>query len=423
MSNNQRRVVITGLGVLAPNGREVNEYWYNLVNGNSGIGNITRYDTEGLPIKIAGETEDISTALAVLEAKGIIDKKEARRMDIYLLFSLIASDEAILDSGLDFSVMDPYRIGSIIGSGRGGIDIWEKDLYKFRVKGPRGASPHTIPFMLPDMASGMIALKYGINGPNFCATSACASAGHAISTAMMIIQRGAADIMITGGAEASITAYTTTAFKNMGALSTRDCPPEEASCPFDARRDGFVIAEGAGILILEELEHARKRGAKIYAELAGFSMTNDAYHITLPDPTAVPAIKCMDFAMLDAGVNLDEVDLINAHGTSTGPNDKGETKAIKQVFGDLAGNIPVQSTKSMVGHSLGASGALEAIAIAKSIETSCIHPTINQQESDPECDLDYVPNEARDATVNVAISNSFGFGGHNVCLVFKKFVD
>jgi len=423
MSQKQRRVVITGLGVLAPNGSMLNEFWYNLMNGHSGIGNITRYNTDGLPIKIAGEIEDIKCAMMALEAKGIIDKKEAKRMDAYLLYSLIASDEAIQDSGLDFSKLDPYHIGSIIGSGRGGVDIWEKDIIKFRDKGVRGASPHTIPYMIPDMASGMSALKSGVRGPNFCTTSACASAGHAISTAMMLIERGAADVMISGGVEASLTAYTTTAFKNMGALSTRDCPPEEASCPFDANRDGFVIAEGAGILILEELEHAKARGAKIYAELAGFSMTNDAHHITLPDPTAMPAIKCMEFALADAGVNLDEVSLINAHGTSTGPNDKGETKAIKQVFGDLAAKIPVQSTKSMVGHSLGASGALEAIAITKSIEDSAIHPTINQNESDPECDLDYVPNEGRDVTVNVAMSNSFGFGGHNVCLVIKKFVD
>jgi len=419
----QRRVVITGLGVLAPNGRNMNEYWHNLIEGCSGIGNITRYDTEGLPIKIAGEVKDISNALAVLEAKEIINKKEARRMDIFLLFSLIATHEAVNDSGLDFSKEAPFRVGALIGSGRGGIDIWEKDLYRLRDRGPRKIFPHTIPYMLPDMASGLVAMKYGINGPNFCATSACSSAGHAISTALMIMQRGDADIMITGGSEASITAYSTTAFQIMGALSTRGCPPEEASCPFDARRDGFVIGEGAGILILEELEHAKKRGATIYAELAGFGMTNDAHHITLPDPTAVPAIKCMEFALRDAEVNPAEINLINAHGTSTGPNDRSETMAIKKVFGDLAAKIPVQSTKSMVGHLLGASGALEAIAIIKSIESGAIHPTINYQEPDPECDLDYVPNVARDTKVDVAISNSFGFGGHNVCLVIKRFVD
>ncbi|MCH7492983.1 beta-ketoacyl-ACP synthase II, partial [Patescibacteria group bacterium] len=343
------------------------------------------------------------------------------RMDNFLLFSLIATDEAVSDSGLDFSREDPYRIGSIIGSGRGGIKIWEDDHIRFSLGGPRKISAFTIPYMLTDMASGLVAMKYGINGPNFCTTSACSSAGHAISTALMIMQRGDADIMITGGSEASITALTTSLFHNMGALSTRDCPPEEASCPFDARRDGFVIGEGAGILILEELEHAKQRGAKIYAELAGFGQTNDAHHITLPDPTAEPAIKCMEFALRDAEVAPSKVSLINAHGTSTGPNDKGETMAIKKVFGDLAGNIPVQSTKSMIGHSLGASGALEAIAVIKSINTGMIHPTINQQEADPDCDLDYVPNEARDAKVDVAISNSFGFGGHNVCLVFKRF--
>lgn len=423
MSHKQRRVVITGLGALAPNGKTLGEFWCNLTNGYSGIGNITRYNTEGLPINIAGEIKDISVALGELDAKGILGKKEARRMDNFLLFSLIATDEAVSNSGLDFSKLDPYRIGSIIGSGRGGVDIWEKDLFKLRDRGPRKISAFTIPYMIPDMASSLVAIKYAVNGPNYCATSACSSAGHAISASLMTIQRGDADIMITGGSEASITAYTTTAFQIMGALSTRDCPPEEASCPFDANRDGFVIGEGAGILILEELEHAKKRGATIYAELAGFGMTNDAHHITLPDPTALPAIKCMEFALRDAEVNLDEVSLINAHGTSTGPNDKGETMAIKQVFGDLAGNIPVQSTKSMIGHLLGASGALEAIAITKSIETGTIHPTINQRKSDPECNLDYVPNEARDITVNVAMSNSFGFGGHNVCLVIKKFID
>ena len=423
MFDKQRRVVITGLGVLAPNGKNVRDYWSALISGQSGIRNITNYDTEGLPTKIAGEIGDISSELAVLEKEQILDKKDIRRMDNFLLFSLIAMHEAVSDSGLDFAQENPYRVGSIIGSGRDGVKIWEDDLSKFNKGGQRKISPFAIPYMIPDMAPGLAAIKNAINGPKFCTTSACSSAGHALSTALMIMQRGDTDIMLTGGSEACITAYTVTSFHNMGALSTRDCPPDAASCPFDSRRDGFVIAEGAGILILEELEHAKKRGAKIYAELAGFGQTNDAYHITAPDPTAEPSAHCMQFALHDAGVDPADVNLINAHGTSTPHNDKGETLAIKKVFGALAGTIPVQSTKSMIGHLLGASGAVELIAVIKSIETGMIHPTINQQESDPECDLDYVPNQAREIKVDVAISNSFGFGGHNVCLVIKRYND
>ncbi|MCH7493075.1 beta-ketoacyl-[acyl-carrier-protein] synthase II, partial [Patescibacteria group bacterium] len=270
MFDKQRRVVITGLGVLAPNGKNVRDYWSALVSGQSGIRNITKYDTEGLPTKIAGEIGDISSELAVLEKEQILDKKDIRRMDNFLLFSLIAMHEAVSDSGLDFSQEDPYRVGSIIGSGRGGVKIWENDLLKFNNSSSKKTSPFAIPYMIPDMASGLAAIKCKIHGPNFCTTSACSSAGHALSTALMIMQRGDADIIIAGGSEACITAYTVTNFHNMGALSTRDCPPDAASCPFDIRRDGFVIAEGAGILILEELEHAKKRGARIYAELAGF---------------------------------------------------------------------------------------------------------------------------------------------------------
>lgn len=423
MSNEKRRVVITGMGVLVPNGKNVPDYWEALKNGQSGISHITYYNTENLPIKIAGEIGDISQELKVLEEKGILTRKEARRMDPFLVYALIAADQAISDSDLNILELDPYRIGAIIASGRGGVKTWEIDLQKFLKDGPKRISPFTIPFMIPDMASGLMALKYKIKGPNYSTASACSSAGHAIGSALRTIQYGAADVMIAGGSEAAITGYSVSSFAIMGALSTRECPPEEASCPFDKRRDGFVIGEGAGLLILEELEHAKKRRAKIYAEIVGYGQTNDAHHITAPDPTSEPAAKCMEFALKDAGINPSEVNLINAHGTSTPLNDKGETLAIKMVFGDLAYKIPVQATKSMTGHLLGAASAAELIATIKSMEVGIIHPTINYKEPDPECDLDYVPNIARETEVKVAISNSFGFGGHNVCLVVRKFED
>jgi len=417
----KRRVVITGMGILAPNGKNIQDFWEALKAGKSGIRNITYFETEGLPVKIAGEVGDISPELKILEEKNILNRKEVRRTDPFLIYALTATDEAIGHSGLDLSKEDSYRIGTVIGSGRGGVKIWENDLLKFVEKGPKGISPFTIPGMIPDMAAGLVAIKYKVNGPNYNIASACSSAGHAIGGAFRIIQNGEADIMITGGTEAPITAHAVTSFAIMKALSTRDCPPEEASCPFDQRRDGFVVGEGAGILILEELEHAKKREARIYAEIASFGQTNDSYHITAPDPTAEPAAKCMEFALKDAGINPSEVSLINAHGTSTELNDISETKAIKTVFGDQAYKIPIQATKSMIGHLLGAASAAELIATIKSMEAGIIHPTINYQEPDPECDLDYVPNQAREAEVRVAISNSFGFGGHNVCLVIKKF--
>ncbi len=410
---NKRRVVVTGIGTINSVGNNVNETWKNLIAGKNGIGLITRFDTSEFPSKIAGEIKDY-------DPLQYFDRKELKKIDLYAQYALVAAIEAMEDSGLDKFNFDPFMFGSIIGAGIGGMQTFEEETMKFFKKGARRISPFFIPKMISNIGAAQISIKYGMRGPNFNIASACASANHAIGTSFRFIQAGDADIMITGGAEASVTQMSLGGFCSMKALSTRNDDPSKACRPFDKDRDGFIMAEGAGILILEELEHAKKRGAKIYAELAGFGATGDAYHITAPDSEGISGAYAIEKALREAGVKKNEVDYFNAHGTSTPLNDKIETTILKKVFGEHAKNISVNSTKSMVGHSLGAAAGIEAIACVKSITDSIVHPTINYENPDPDCDLDYTPNKAKKRNVNVALSNSLGFGGHNGVLVFKK---
>jgi 3-oxoacyl-[acyl-carrier-protein] synthase II len=413
-----RRVVITGLGAITPLGQTVKETWENLVKGKSGVGYIDRFDTSNLPVKIAAQIRNF-------DPLNRLSQKEAgvpiKKLDLFSIYALWAAEESIEDSALLKGPFDPDRVGVIIASGIGGVETLEREIIVGYTKGYDRISPYLIPMMIPDMASGLIAIKYRFKGPNYCTVSACASSAHAIGDAFRLIRYGDADVMIVGGSEAPIIPTAVAGFSSMKALSTRNDEPEKASRPFDRDRDGFVMGEGAAVLVLEEYEHAMRRGAKIYAELVGYGATADAYHITAPCVDGEGAVKCMLRALEDAKLSPDEVDYINAHGTSTKLNDAVETLAIKKVFGERAYKIPVSSTKSMIGHLLGAAGAIEAVATIMTIHTGIIHPTINYENPDPECDLDYVPNEARKKEVNVAISNSFGFGGHNVCLAFKKF--
>ena len=413
-----RRVVITGLGAITPLGQTVKETWENLVRGKSGVGYIDRFDTSNLPVKIAAQIRNFDPLKRLSQKEAGVPIK---KLDLFSIYALWAAEEAIEDSALLKGPFDPDRVGVIIASGIGGVETLEREIIVGYTKGYDRISPYLIPMMIPDMASGLIAIKYRFKGPNYCTISACASSAHAIGDAFRLIRYGDADVMIVGGSEAPIIPTAVAGFSSMKALSTRNDEPEKASRPFDRDRDGFVMGEGAAVLVLEEYEHAMRRGAKMYAELVGYGATADAYHITAPCVDGEGAIKCMLRALEDAKLSPDEVDYINAHGTSTKLNDAVETLAIKKVFGERAYKIPVSSTKSMIGHLLGAAGAIEALATIMTIHTGIIHPTINYENSDPECDLDYVPNEARKKEVNVAISNSFGFGGHNVCLVFKKF--
>jgi 3-oxoacyl-[acyl-carrier-protein] synthase II len=413
-----RRVVITGLGAITPLGQTVKETWENLLKGKSGVGYIDRFDTSNLPVKIAAQIRNFDPLKRLSQKEAGVPIK---KLDLFSIYALWAAEEAIEDSALLKGPFDPDRVGVIIASGIGGVETLEREIIVGYTKGYDRISPYLIPMMIPDMASGLIAIKYRFKGPNYCTVSACASSAHAIGDAFRLIRYGDADVMIVGGSEAPIIPTAVAGFSSMKALSTRNDEPEKASRPFDRDRDGFVMGEGAAVLVLEEYEHAMKRGAKIYAELVGYGATADAYHITAPCVDGEGAVKCMLRALEDARLSPDEVDYINAHGTSTKLNDAVETLAIKKVFGERAYKIPVSSTKSMIGHLLGAAGAIEAVATIMTIHTGIIHPTINYENPDPECDLDYVPNEARKKEVNVAISNSFGFGGHNVCLVFKKF--
>jgi len=413
-----RRVVITGLGAITPLGQTVKETWENLVRGKSGVGYIDRFDTSNLPVKIAAQIRNFDPLKRLSQKEAGVPIK---KLDLFSIYALWAAEEAIEDSALLKGPFDPDRVGVIIASGIGGVETLEREIIVGYTKGYDRISPYLIPMMIPDMASGLIAIKYRFKGPNYCTISACASSAHAIGDAFRLIRYGDADVMIVGGSEAPIIPTAVAGFSSMKALSTRNDEPEKASRPFDRDRDGFVMGEGAAVLVLEEYEHAMRRGAKMYAELVGYGATADAYHITAPCVDGEGAIKCMLRALEDAKLSPDEVDYINAHGTSTKLNDAVETLAIKKVFGERAYKIPVSSTKSMIGHLLGAAGAIEALATIMTIHTGIIHPTINYENPDPECDLDYVPNEARKKEVNVAISNSFGFGGHNVCLVFKKF--
>ena len=409
-----KRVVITGLGIISPVGAGLETFWNALTAGVSGIGPITRFDPANFSTKIAGEVKDFKPTL-------YIDKKDARRMDRFTQFAVAATGMAVEDASLKFADEDRDRIGVILGSGIGGMETLEEQARVLAEKGPGRVSPVFVPMMIANMGAGQVAIRYCLRGPNTTSVSACASSSNAIGEAFKMLQYGRADVMITGGAEAAITPLAMAGFIQMKAMSTRNADPEKASRPFDRDRDGFVIGEGAAILILETLEHAQKRGARIYAEISGYGSTCDAYHMTAPDPEGHGAANSMREALADAGIEPAAVDYINAHATATPLGDKAETLAIKNIFGDHAARVAISSTKSMTGHLLGASGGLEAMVCVQAIREGVIPPTINYEQPDPDCDLDYVPNTARKARVDVALTNSFGFGGHNATLVFKKY--
>ncbi|WP_166238044.1 beta-ketoacyl-ACP synthase II [Paenibacillus turpanensis] len=409
----KRRVVITGMGVMSALGKDLDTFWNSIITGKSGISPIESFDVSDYTTRIAAEIKDFNP-------EDYMDKKETRRMDRFVQFAVAATHEALKNANLNIqNDTDPERVGVYIGSGIGGLGTWSEQHKTLLEKGPKRVSPFFIPMMIANMASGQVSILYGAKGPNSTAVTACATGSNAIGEAMKLIQYGDAEVMICGGAEATIVPVGVAGFCAMRAMSTRNDEPQRASRPFDSERDGFVMGEGAGVLILEELEHAQKRGATIYAEVIGYGMSGDAHHMTDPDPEG--AAHCMRRALNNAGLQPQDVDYINAHGTSTPPGDRSETKAIKLAFGDHAYKLAVSSTKSMTGHLLGAAGGVEAVISALSLKNGIIPPTINYENPDPECDLDYVPNEARKADLNVAISNSFGFGGHNATVVLKKY--
>ncbi|MBE0575000.1 MAG: beta-ketoacyl-ACP synthase II [Desulfuromonadales bacterium] len=408
-----RRVVVTGLGITSPLGTGIEKNWDALINGRSGIGPITRFDASDFPVKFAGEVRDFPE-------EEFFDKKEARKMDLFIHYALGAAAMALADSGLEINAGNAERVGVVVGSGMGGLPAIEKYHEAMSTGGYRKISPFFIPMTIINLAAGQISIKSGAKGPNLAPVSACATGTHSIGEAFRIIQRGDADAVIAGGTESTICPLGMGGFSVMKALSTRNDDPQAASRPFEKSRDGFVMGEGAGIVILEEYESAKQRGAKIYGEVAGYGLTGDAYHLTAPSPGGEGAARCMKMALDTAGVNPEEVDYINAHGTSTPFNDLYETLAIKSVFGDYAKRLMVSSTKSMTGHLLGAAGGVEAIYTLLAMGRGVVPPTINYTEPDPECDLDYVPNEARKADVKVALSNSLGFGGTNATLLFRK---
>jgi len=407
------RTVITGMGVVTPLGNSVEEYWSALLAGKSGVATITRFDVSDYPTKIAAEVKGF-------DSSSVIDKKEARRMDPSEQYAMVASAQAVKDAGLDLDALDLDRCGVVIGSGIGGITTFEEQHLKLHTAGPGRVSPFFIPMMIIDMSAGLVSIHFGFRGPNYGTVSACASSAHAITDAFRIIQRGDADVMITGGTEATITPTSLAGFCQAKAMSTRNDAPEKASRPFDKQRDGFVMGEGSGIFVLESYDHAIKRGARIYAEILGAGMTADAYHITAPHPEGNGAQRAMRIAIKDAGLEPNQIEHINTHGTATDLGDIAETKAIKGVMGEHAYKVACNSTKSMSGHLLGSAGAVELIAAVKSIEQQMVHPTINLEYPDPECDLDYVPGEKRAWKINHAMSNSFGFGGHNVSVVVGR---
>jgi 3-oxoacyl-[acyl-carrier-protein] synthase II len=414
MTSSKRRVVVTGVGTVTPVGNNHREFWGSLIEGRSGIGQITQFDASGFDVRIAGEVKNF-------DASPYLDAKEIRKTDRFVQFGIAAAMMAFGDAALDMTRIDATRIGVYVGSGIGGIETFERQHRILLEKGPSRVSPFFIPMMILNMASGQISMALGAKGPNFASVSACASGAHAIGEAFRAIQRGDCDVMLTGGAEATITTMSVAGFASMRALSERNDEPERASRPFDAGRDGFVMGEGAGIVVLESLEHALARGARIYCEMAGYGSTADAYHITQPAPEGEGAARAMAMSIRDAQVAPEEVTYINAHGTSTPLNDKFETLAIKTVFGTHARELAVSSTKSMTGHLLGAAGGIECVVCTLAIKESTIPPTINYETPDPECDLDYVPNTARKTRVRAAISNSLGFGGHNVALLMKEY--
>jgi 3-oxoacyl-[acyl-carrier-protein] synthase II len=411
MASGKRRVVVTGMGAVTPIGLDVNSYWENLVAGKSGISTITLFDPSNLESRIAGEVKNFNPV-------DYMDKSEARRNDRFTQFVIAASAEALKDSGLDLGKIDRYRAGVIIGSGIGGLQTLMDQHRVYLEKGPKRVSPFLITMMIPNMASGAISIKYGLNGPNMCVVSACASANHSIGEAKRYIEAGDADVMLCGGAEAPIVPLGIAGFINMRALSTRNEAPDKASRPFDKDRDGFVIAEGSGVLVLEAEEFALKRGARIYARLAGYGVSADGFHIAAPEPTGAGASRCMENALANAALGIEDIDYINAHGTSTPVGDASEVNAIKNLFKDRAYSLKISSNKSMVGHLLGAAGGVESVATVLTVLTGVVPPTINLEK--PEFDLDFVPNRSVKKEIRTAISNSFGFGGHNASIVITK---
>jgi len=407
-----RRVVVTGLGVVTSVGHNVDSFWRNLIAGQSGIDRVSHFDPSEFASQIGAEVRD-------WDVNQVMDPKDARRNDRYTHFGFVASKQAVKDSGLDVSREDGDRVGVMIGSGIGGMHTYERQLKVLAERGPRKVSPFTIPALIGNMCAGLVAIEHGARGPNFGLVSACATGSHAIGEAAHAIRRGDADVMIAGGSEAAITPFAYASFCAMKAMSTRNDTPQSASRPFEKNRNGFVMGEGAGILVIESLEHAQARGARIYCELTGYAATCDAFHITQPDPEGRGLSLAMTRALASSGLKPNEVDYINAHGTSTPYNDKFETLAIKKVFGDHAYRMPISSTKSMTGHLLGAAGGIESVIAVKTIETGKIAPTINLVEPDPECDLDYVPNVARAGAIRTVLSNNLGFGGQNASLIFR----
>ena len=406
------RVFVTGAGVISPIGNDMEKCWSELLAGKSGAGPITRFDTSAYETRFACEVKDFST-------EGVLDRKETKRMDRFVQFAVMASHEAIQRSGIDREKTDMDRFGVLIGSGIGGMETFETQHRALVEKGPGRVSPFFIPMMISDMAAGQVSIQFGLRGPNFCTVSACASGAHAIGEALRLLRAGDADVMLAGGAEATITPMAVAGFGNMRALSTRNDEPQRASRPWDQDRDGFVIGEGAGMVILETEEHARRRGATILCELVGYGASGDAYHMTAPSEDGNGAARAMKRALQDAGMALQDVQYVNAHGTSTPAGDPIEVAAVKDVFGEHARRLMMSSTKSMTGHLLGAAGGLEAVITALTIARGVVPPTINLEKPDPTCDLDFVPQQARTTPVKAAISNSFGFGGHNVTLVMK----
>jgi 3-oxoacyl-[acyl-carrier-protein] synthase II len=407
-----RRVVVTGLGTVTSIGHTVDEFWSSLIAGKIGVERVTLFDPSAFACQIGAEVRN-------WDVNQLMDPKEARRNDRYTHFGFVAAKQAVADSGLDMAKEDGDRVGVIIGSGIGGMYTFENQLRVLAERGPRKVSPFTIPSLIGNMCSGLVAIEYGARGPNFGIVSACATGTHSLGEAAHAIRRGDADVMVAGGSEAAITPFAYASFCSMKAMSTRNESPQTASRPFEKNRDGFIMGEGAGVLVLESYEHARARGARIYCELAGYAATCDAYHITQPDPEGKGLSMAMKRALASAGASADSVDYINAHGTSTPYNDKFETLAIKKIFGEKAASIPVSSTKSMTGHLLGAAGGIESVICVKTIEKGVVPPTMNLVEPDPDCDLDYVPNVARPVAVRTVLSNNLGFGGQNASIVFR----
>jgi 3-oxoacyl-[acyl-carrier-protein] synthase II len=408
--------VVTGIGAITPLGNSVDDFWGNAIAGKSGVSQITALDASEFSARIAGEVKDF-------DPDTWIDRKDSRRLSRFLQFTVAATDMAIADSGLRLDTVDRERAGVLIGSGIGGLNVLGEQHRRQIDGGPGRVSPFLVPYMIPDMASGYVSIRHGLKGPNSCVVTACSTGANAIGDASHVIRRGEADVMIAGGAEAPITEIGLAGFCAARALSTRNDEPERASRPFDLNRDGFVMGEGAGILVLESLDSALARGARIYAEIISYAMSADAFHITLPEPEGDGARRSMTLALKYAGLSPEQIGYINAHGTSTPPGDRIETAAIKKAFGTNAKTVPVSSTKSMIGHTLGAAGAIESIVCIKALETGILPPTINYETPDPDCDLDYIPNQARKTNIDFAMKNSFGFGGHNVTLIFGKIQD